>query len=127
MRVSEALSEAVDIIVPFANDVKLNVTYRPMSYTIAELDKLAAEAVKREEETEEEFKERRKKANERIIDMLQNVLVAWDLTDNNDVVLDFSSREVMRESVPLNVMTGILHAIRKNQSSGEAERPSAAI
>lgn len=127
MRISEALSEAVDIVVPFANGVKLNVTYRPMSYTIAELDKLAAEAVRRQDETDEEFKERKKAANERIIDMVQNVLVAWDLTDEKEVAVDFTNRETMREQVPINVFTGILHAIRKNQSSGEAERPSAAI
>lgn len=127
MRISEALSEAVDIVVPFANNVNLNVTYRPMSYTVAQLDKLAAETVKREGETDDEFKERRKAANERIIDMVQNVLVAWDLTDESDVAIDFRDREVMREKVPTNVFTGILHAIRRHQSSGEAEKPSAAI
>jgi hypothetical protein len=127
MRISDALSEAVDIVVPFANGAKLNVTYRPVSYTIEQLDKLAEETVRREGETDEEFKERRRKATERIIDMVQNVLVAWDLTDNNEVVIDFNSREEMRTQVPLNVMTGILAEIRKTQSSGEAGRPSAAI
>jgi hypothetical protein len=127
MRISEALSEAVDVGVPFANGVILNVTYRPMSYTIAELDKLAAEAVREEGESDEAFKERRKKSTERVIDMLQNILVAWDLTDNDEVVIDFMNREEMRTKVPLNVYTGILNAVRKAQSSGEAERPSAAI
>lgn len=114
MRISEALSPTRDIVVSFTG-ASLNVTYRPVSYSVEALDALAAESTD----------EKRAKAS-RIIEMIQNMVVAWDLEGDDEVAIDVADTERLRK-LPMNIFTAILQAVKKDQSEGEAERPSDAI
>lgn len=114
MRISDALAKARPIVVEFEGE-SLNVTYRPSSYTVAELESLV-----------EEDGTGQKRANpQRIVEMMQQMLVKWDLTEDDGVPVDFTNTERMRH-IPTPIFMGILTAIKADQSAGEASSPSAA-
>lgn len=123
MRLSQAVSEAKDVKVTFAGGATLAVTYRPLSYTVREMDAARADA----------------ENTDRIIDTMKRLIVRWDLTDDDDrpIALDFPYDEVDGKQVPspddplrdipTNVFTEILTAIAEDaKPSGEASRGSAA-
>jgi len=113
MRISDALSPARELTVPFQS-AELHVTYRPISYTMEQLDEIQAKT----EETGGSAEERRARLD-RVLDIMTRLVVSWDLTDDEDVVINPENRDAMRK-IPMNVFTEILAAVRKDQSAGEA-------
>jgi len=63
MKISDALKEVRDLDVHFASEV-LHITYRPPSWTPAELEELQAD-----------------KNIRRIVEQIRKLVVKWDLTD----------------------------------------------
>lgn len=116
MRISEALAPARDIEVRFEAAV-LNVTYRPAAYTIEEIENLEAA-------DGDSTPEQRRVRLERLLDTIGRVVISWDLTDDNEVMINPTDRAMLRSSVPTPVFTEIMKAIREDQKVGEAERPS---
>lgn len=115
MRLSEAVSPARTIPVPFVN-ATLQVEYRPMSYTPEELDAMQAKALEAKDA---------KAGVDSMIDSMLNLLVGWDLTDDEDNPIPVT-REGLRK-VPLNVYTAITQAVAKDQAAGgEGTGPSVA-
>lgn len=114
MRVSEALAKAKPLVVEFESGA-LHVEYRPSSYTVEELEKLV----------EEDGQGGRRGNPARIIEMIQQMLVSWDLEEDTGGVIDFKDTARMRR-LPSSIFAAILTAVRKDQSAGEASSPSAA-
>lgn len=114
MRISDAVSPARPIVVPFVG-ATLNVEYRPMSYTPEQLDKMQAEAAKAKDP---------KAAVAGMVDQMVQLIVSWDLTDNADQPIPVTT-EALR-GVPLNVFTEVMRAVGRDQTSGEAGSSSAA-
>ena len=83
MRISEAQSKSREPTIDFDHGAVLYVTYRPISYTLEELDALTAitEAVGGDAQA------RRSRAN-RVAEMISRLVISWDLTDENEVVID---------------------------------------
>lgn len=123
MRISEADTEAKDIDVQFGK-ATLHVTYKPLTYTVREMDALAGS-----------------RDAGQIIETMKRLVVAWDLDDKqgNRVPLDHPMDDVMQEDgsgpsgrkrpadddplrdVPSHIFTGIIQAVGKDQTpSGEA-------
>lgn len=127
MRIDEAIADSKELDVQFPKAV-LHIVYRPANYTIAEME--AAEA---------------DKANpKRLVKMVQDLVEAWDLTrvekapaihENGDPVIvdgepvmvekgevpvDLSNAEEIRLNVTNTIISGIVKAIREDQSPGEA-------
>lgn len=116
MRIDEALAESKPLAVKFGNAV-LNIEYRAASYTVEQMQAAKAD----------------KDNPERMIDMLQDLIVGWDLTrlanggtDENgnenlvEVPVDVTNRDDVRKYVKSNIIMGIVRAIREdNDVSGE--------
>lgn len=115
MRLSDAVSPARPITVPFVGDV-LNVEYRPMSYTPEQLDKMQADAAKAKDP---------KAAVAGMVDQMLKLLVSWDLTQDDGSTPIPITAEGLR-GVPLNVYTEVMRAVARDQTSGEVDAPSAA-
>lgn len=131
MRLSDAVSPAEEIVVPFANDEKLTVMYRPTSYTPNELDKMQAEAAE---------KGKSKRGMKSLVASMRAMIVSWDLTedDGSPISLEapaplLSNGEEQRDGngdvttepdpmmdVPINVYTEIMKAANRAQQVGEA-------
>lgn len=150
MRLSQAVSPAEKIIVPFANDAKLEVMYRPASYTPNELDRMQEEA--RE-------KGKTKRGMKSLVTSMRNMIVSWDLTDDNDVPISLEAPAVLLDEdgstryepkvdddgkpmfhedgspvftdepltepdpmmdVPINVYMGVMKQVNTEQQAGEA-------
>lgn len=109
MRLSDAKSHAREIIVSFEGG-DLHVSYRPMSYTVEELDRLGDDAAVKDMSAEE-----RKARIGRIIEMITQVVASWDLTEDDGETPIDPADTVRLRSVPINVFTEILAAIRKDQ------------
>lgn len=115
MRIDEALAESKPLDVKFGASV-LHIEYRPPSYTIEQM--VAAE---------------NDKANpERLVTMLQDLIVGWDLTryvsvkkldgsiDEQEVPIDITNADDVRRFVPSPIIMGIVRAINKdNDPSGD--------
>lgn len=120
MRISEALSKARDIQVEFES-ATLNVTYRPISYTYAEMEAMSAASAPLDENASKEEQSARLR---RVIDITKKVVVAWDLEDEEGITIDPQNEDALRQ-VPMNVFGEIMKTIRRDQAvSGEAESPS---
>ena len=121
MRIDEALAESKPLAVRFGQS-ELKIEYRPPSYTIDEM--VAADADKENPE--------------RLVKMLQDLIVGWDLTRiekveagsgeggekkvliDREVPVDITSAEDVRKYVPNTIIMGIIKAIRAdNDVSGE--------
>jgi len=116
VRIDEAIAETKPLKV-FFGDAVLNIEYRPPAYTIAQMTEAAAD-----------------KGNpERLISMIQDLVVGWDLTrtvneplePNGDPVqreipVDINNDEDVRLYVPTTIIMGIVKAVRSdNDPSGE--------
>jgi hypothetical protein len=117
VRIDEAIAETKPLQVSFGGGAVLNIEYRPPAYTIAQMTEAAAD-----------------KGNpERLISMIQDLVVGWDLTrtemrvvePNGDPVpfeipVDINNDEDVRLYVPTTIITGIVKAVRAdNDPSGE--------
>lgn len=119
MRIDEALAESKSLDVKFGTAV-LHVEYRPPSYTIEEM--VAADADKENPE--------------RLVKMIQDVVIGWDLTrfetvivpgdhgeeipTEREVPVDITNANDVRKYVPNTIIMGIVRAIRKdNEVSGD--------
>jgi hypothetical protein len=110
MRLSEALSPATWLTVPFAGGAVLNVKYRPSSATVAEMQKMTAGS--QDEQVEQ------------IIKTIQELVEDWDLTkDDGETKVGLDRDSLIH--VPANIFRAIIMAVAKHQQSGEAESSSA--
>ncbi len=96
MRISQAVAEEKPLAVDFKG-ATLNVVYRPLTYTVREMDALGES-----------------KDTERIIKTMLRLLVSWDLTDENDTPVPIET-EPLRD-VPTHIFTGIIKAVGKDQA-----------
>jgi hypothetical protein len=113
MRISDALAKARPLTVEFDSD-SMNITYRPSSYSVEKLEQLV-----------EEDGSERKVAPRRMIEMIQNMVISWDLLEDNGEPIDLQNTARLRQ-LPSSIFLTILNAVKADQSAGEAERPSAA-
>jgi hypothetical protein len=117
MRIDEALAESKPLAVKFKSAV-LNIEYRPPAYTIEEM--VTAEADKDNPE--------------RLVKMIQDIVLGWDLTRiekyfsgevgseplEREIPVDVTSADDIRKYVPSPIIMGIIKAIREdNDPSGE--------
>jgi hypothetical protein len=118
LRIDEALAEEKPLEVKFGSGL-LNVVYRPPSFTIEEM--VAADADKGNPE--------------RLVRMLQDLIVGWDLTRleqvpydpettaapfEREVPVDITNPDDVRKYVPNNIIMGIIKAVRAdNDPQGE--------
>lgn len=122
MRISDAVADEREIEVPFGPH-KLQVTYRPLTYTVAEMD-----AISRDERNPR-----------RIIETIKRLVVKWDLEhddlvneDGKGVIVPLDHPEDDYENDPLrhigtHIYSKIIQAVNADQqASGEAGRPSGA-
>ena len=117
MRISEAQSATRDIVVHFEGG-DLNVTYRPVSYTINETEKMAEDTSNLDKASPAERAEKMGK----FVDSIARLVIAWDLEDEEGITIDPSDRAALRD-VPLNILNDVVSTISKDQRpSGEASR-----
>jgi hypothetical protein len=108
VRISKGLGKPTELDVYFDDDdpdAVLHVTYRPTSFTVAQLDEIRANA---------------EKNPRRLIESVLNVVTAWDLEgdDGEAIPLDV---EAIYDVVPTSILGGILKAINEDQTpSGKA-------
>jgi D-alanyl-D-alanine dipeptidase len=118
MRIDEALAESKPLAVKFGA-VVLNIEYRPPSYTIEQMMEAQGD----------------KENPERLIEMLQDLIVGWDLTriekvpydpettagpHEREVPVDVTNADDVRKYVKMNIIMGIIKAIREdNEVKGE--------
>jgi hypothetical protein len=103
MRISEAVAETSEVEVHFGPAV-LHVQYRPSSFTMQELEDVDTD-----------------KSSRRLIRMIQDMIVGWDLEDNEGEPINIQDAEAVRTKVPAHILTGIIKAVRRHQEpSGEA-------
>lgn len=112
MRISGALAQARSLKVPFEGE-ELNISYRPSSYSVEELEKLVSD----------EESGAKKIEPSRIIDIIQQMVITWDLTEDNGEPIHLSDRQRLKQ-LPTSIYTVILQTVKADQSVGEAERPS---
>lgn len=116
MRIDEALGESKPLAVQFGKAV-LNVVYRPPAYTIEQM-------VEAQNDGDNP---------ERLVTMIQDLILEWDLTRiekvivepngdpvDREVPVDVTNRDDVRKYVPTPVINGIIRAIRAdNEVTGE--------
>lgn len=104
MRISEAIGDKKDLDVKFGTAV-LHIQYTPTNYTIAEME----DAVAHREDPR------------RLIGLIQTLVKAWDLEDDDGVPIDLADGEAIRTKVGSIVLTGIVKAVKEDSvPSGEA-------
>lgn len=129
MRISEALGGIKDLAVEFAGGGVLNIRYRPSSYTVADLSNIDDEA---------------RKDPYRIITMIRDMVVDWDLEDNDgepvalqlppgtgnvvtengeQVKTKQDKKELLRldpiaQKVPITLLVAIIRGVNDDQSAG---------
>ncbi len=102
MKISQATAEEKPLAVKFG-EATLNVVYRPLTYTVTELEKMEAGDARAAQ----------------VVDSMLRLLVSWDLTDEDENPVPLTE-EALRE-VPTHIFTGIMQAVGKDQTpSGEA-------
>lgn len=103
MRISKGLGRPTDLDVRFDDDdpdAILKITYRPTSFTVAELD---------------EIRNKAEKDPKRLIESLLNVVVSWDLeTDEGEPVP--LEMDAIYGAVPSSILAGILRAVNEDQT-----------
>lgn len=115
MRISDAKSKSRDVAVRFETG-DLNVTYRPISYTINEAERLTSESSDLAKATPEQ----RAAKMSQLATTISNLVVAWDLEDDEGVTIDPQNAEALRD-VPMNIFNEVIRAINEDQKpSGEA-------
>lgn len=125
MRISDALKGETPLDVHFPSGSVLRITYRPASYTVAELEEI-----------------QREKGNAgRIIEAIRRIVLSWDLVDDNGqpvplerptaamvTVVDGESGAVALSDppddplrhVPTPIFLEIIRAVNEDQEPGEA-------
>lgn len=115
LRLSSATSKARSLVVPFEGG-DLSVSYRPASYTVAELDALQADA----------------RNTARIVESMLRTLVSWDLEYDEDsapepalvgTVIPLET-EALTVTVPTSVFVEVMRKMQEDQQAGEAGAPS---
>lgn len=116
MKISQATAKPKPLEVTFG-EAKLNVQYKPLTYTVREMDELQDS-----------------KDVKQIVSTMKRLVVSWDLTDDDEqpVALDYMLNEDESVNVadplldiPSHIFTGILKAVAEDQKpSGEAGKPS---
>lgn len=120
MRISDAKSESRDVAVRFETG-DLNVTYRPISYTINEAERLTSESSDLAKATPEQ----RAAKMSQLATTISNLVVAWDLEDDEGVTIDPQNAEALRD-VPMNIFNEVIRAINEDQKpSGKRKGPGA--
>jgi hypothetical protein len=106
MQIADALGEETSLAVSFPKG-QLNIVYRPMTYTVAELEQL----------------QRSDKDPVQIVNSMLDLLVSWDLTDGDGapVPIDYES---LRQKVPTAIFLRILRAVNEDQGPGESSGSS---
>lgn len=129
MRISEAISESTPLAVPFAGGAVLNIEYRPASTTLAQMEDMITLA--QEAETDEvdespktpdataQIKRRLDGIKSRLIDTVKEMVVSWDLTEDDGVTIIPLTDEALR-NVPMNIFVEITREVRRHQSAGDA-------
>jgi leucyl aminopeptidase (aminopeptidase T) len=130
MRISDAISPSTRLAIPFAGDAVLNIEYRNSSVTLAQMEKMLAdaeeamEATKEEEESKDSgdraqiarMRERVASARKNLIGQIVGTVVSWDLTqDDNETVIPLTEEALVH--VPTNVFTAIIKAVRRDQQA----------
>lgn len=106
MRLSEALSPATWIEVPFAGGGVLKVKYQPSRATLAEMQSLTAGGSESEQV-------------ERIVERFLEMVVDWDLTeDDGETKVALEHDRLM--NLPANIFRTVLVAVMNHQNAGEA-------
>lgn len=117
MRISDATSPARDVEVQFEGGI-LNVSYRPISYTFEEMEKISDDAT--ELANSKDTPEQRKVRLNKILDTISNIVVSWDLENDDGIIINPQDRESLRQ-IPLNIFSEIIKAVNADQRpSGEA-------
>jgi hypothetical protein len=102
VKISQATADSKPCSATFGENV-LNFVYRPLTYTVAEMEAM-------QEDTPRPGA---------IIESMMKLLVSWDLTDEDDVVIPLEA-DALR-TIPSHIFTGIMQAVGKDQTpSGEA-------
>lgn len=115
MRISDAKSTSRDLAVHFESG-DLNITYRPISYTINEAERLTSDAA----DLTSASPEQRAAKMGQLAKTISNLVVAWDLEDDNGITIDPQNIDALRD-VPMNIFNEVITAINKDQRpSGEA-------
>lgn len=113
MRISQAKSKAVDLEVVF-EEGSLQIVYRPISYSLNELDEMQAESTKTGGTQDE-----RKARMVRIATLISRMIVSWDLEDDNGEPIDPTNIDALQD-VPSNIFTEIIMAVKEHNEAGKA-------
>jgi len=113
MRISQAKSKAVELEVEF-DEGSLNIVYRPISYSLNELDEMQAESVKTGG-----TKDERKARMSRIATMISKMIVSWDLEGDNGEPIDPTDISALQD-IPSNIFTEIIMAVKEHNEVGKA-------
>lgn len=117
MKISQAVAPKKDVKVPFEG-AELQVVYRPLTYTVRQMDEMAAEA----EATGGG------KATTRLLETIQKLVVTWDLTDEHDKLIviegDLTDDHPLRD-VPSHIFVAIIKAVNEDQTPGGSKASAA--
>ncbi len=108
MKISQATAKPTDLDVPFDGDVVLKVKYRPLTYTVREMESL--------QEDERNVA--------RIIETIQRLVVEWDLEDDEGNIVGLDD-ESLRD-IPTHIFLQIIREVSNHQSVGAEGKASAA-
>jgi len=136
MLISEAVSPSVPVAVPFEGGAVLNIEYRPASVTLAQMELMVSQAeeaadAQREESAQrngqmtdgerlKRMRERLGNAKQQLADNILGVVTKWDLeqlVENERVVVPLTMDGLV--TVPTNVFTEIIKAIRAHQAGDD--------
>lgn len=130
MRISDAISPSTPLAIPFAGDAVLNIEYRNSSVTLAQMEKMLADAEEAVESTNEQeankgtsdkdqiaqMRQRVEKAKKNLIGQITDMVTLWDLTeDDGETVIPLTEDRL--KDVPTNVFTAIIKAVRRDQQA----------
>lgn len=104
MRISKGLGRPSPLDVYFDDDdpeAILKITYRPSSFTVAELDEIRSTA---------------EKNPKRLIESILNIVIEWDLTDDDGETPVPLTLDGIYGVVPSSILTGIIKAVNEDQT-----------
>ncbi len=103
VRISKGLGKATDLDVYFDDDdpdAVLHITYRPTSFTPAQLD---------------EIRNNSDKDARRLVEATLNVVAAWDLTNEDETPIPLEL-DAVYGIVPTSILGQILKAVNEDQT-----------
>jgi hypothetical protein len=129
MRISEAISESTPLAVSFAGGAVLNIEYRPAATTLAQMEDMINLVEEAEADTTDEssktpdaaaiMKARIEGIKTRLIDTVKEMVVSWDLTEEDGETVISLTDDGLR-NVPMNVFVEITKSVQRHQSAGAA-------